>query len=48
MREVFDIRECAEWSNSGRLYYDRTRRTFLGFEEMELRLHFLLHIATVC
>ena len=34
-REVFDIRECAEWNNSERLYYDGTRRTFLGFEEIE-------------
>lgn len=48
MREVFDIRECAEWNNSERLYYDGTRRKFLGFEEMKLRLHFLLHVATVC
>jgi len=48
MRELFGTKESGEWNNSERLYYDGTRRTFLCFEEMELRLHLLLHTATVC
>jgi len=48
MREVYEISECAAWNNSEILYYDGTRRSFLCFEEIELRLHFLLHFTTVC